>query len=570
MIGSMYGHSDHPDGRPATLSAELDAHVSALLKRVPRHGLRLVIDEIDRMSGGNSAMGRRLKAALIERFNQLRPHKARRLFTGLFEPILIDDPILVRAVDPVPGLLLRADAGGVWVALNQLAIPDLLLEVQARLDELSQDMIIDKVLEGAEALTMRERMRAAAAAFLVSLPSRRRVLDSFLQAANRAALKEAKNRFPDLVHKSQITPLQLSFIADVLNHSAVLLPEIETFRKIVEKPPRNDNEIYRQAKTALVTSNKLRSLCPDLPPDHPVLNLPVLLLLNISQRFEVVTKFLSLINVSDSAEALAIGRTVTGHLVGACRTIVNTLRPLLPPPPEVGVEPPDPDIILPTAQRDLLNLALTRFEMTFRFMHTTELGEERRGSMQVREHMNDLATLLTGSMSDLAVYRASVAAFSHLGPSHDHEDVVWLLDFIRRWGLVLASQGYSSQEIYNLRDRVGEDVSRAFRQAVRSSGSGPAESQMAHLVRLNQLMRAVGGDVGRWVSAVSQNTQRIVRHYLERLDEPSDDERFVIDQCMHSIYEELDKSRFWQNPDLLDLLRIYQRRWGVGEGFEPR
>ena len=403
MSSNTGGHSNpRESGKPA-LSAELDAHVSALLKRVPRNALRIVIDEIDRMSGGDSAMGRRLKSALIERFNQLRPHKARRLFTGLFEPMLVDDPVLVRAVDPVPGLLLRADAGGVWVALNQLAIPDLLLEVQARLDEMSQDTIVDQVLESAEALAMRERMRAAAATFLMSLPSRRRVMDSFLLAANRAALKEAKNRFPDLVQKSQITPLQLSFIADVLNHNQVVLQEIETFRKVIEKQPRNDNEIYRQAKTAVTTGKKLRTLCPDLPPDHPMLNLPVLLLLNIHQRFDVVTKFLSLLTASDGAEALAIGRTVTGHLVGACRTIVETLKPMLPPPPEVGVDPPDPDILLLPSARVLLNLALTRFEQAFHFTHTIELTEERRGSMQVREHMNDLATLLTGPIADLAV-----------------------------------------------------------------------------------------------------------------------------------------------------------------------
>lgn len=546
-----------PPGDPA-----LRQQIEALVKRVPRYAIRTVIEEVERVSGANSPRALLLREVLVDHFNAMRPYKARRLFTSLFEPLLADDPILLRAVDPVPGLLLRFDMGGLWQALVQLAFPDLAIEVQSSLDALADAQILDQVLGSPAALGMRERMRTQAATFLTTLPGRRRVLDSFLEVCNRVSLHDARSRNPGLGQKISINAVHLAFVAEILVHNNRLLPELESFRAATAKSPTTDNEIYRQARAALNAQKKLRASCEGLTPDHPVLHLPALILLNNLQRFDVINKYMALLPAHAEWELLVLGRASTGHLVGACRTMVEVLKALLPPPAVVGESLPEPELVVSEAARQLLDVALERFDQTLHLLQKAEFASERRSSMHLREHMNDLAATLTGPVAALASQRAEMAALSRLRPSPDHADVLWMLDFLCRWGRVLSSVGYASQEVENLRVRVGQDVERAFQQALRFRENDTLESRMEHLVRLNQILHSVGSDIGAWVSAVSQNMQQIINYYLYRIDEPTEEELYVIHACIESIRSELGKSRFWQSPELVALVREYDARWG--------
>ncbi|HYD29540.1 MAG TPA: hypothetical protein VEB64_01570 [Azospirillaceae bacterium] len=545
----------------------MEEQVNDLLSHLPRTAIRAAIDEIDRSGGSRSEKGSRLKGALVHHFNHLRPHKARRLFTSLFEPLLTDDLVLFRAVDWVPGLVQRADIGGLWHAMAQMGFPELALAVQREVDRLSGDRILDEVLADAEALALRERMRTEAAGYLTGLPFRRRVLDSFLQMANRAGLKEARSKLPELERKAAIDPALVEFIAQVLAHDARLLPVIETFKKSIGGDPATDPEQTRQARVAHATCQHLKAEFGNLPADSPVIWLPVLLLLNNLRRFGVVAKYLSQFASLDGPDQVVLGRALTSHLVAACRTMADELKQLIPPPDaDADGTPP---LVVSTPMRARLEESLLRFDRAIHLLHLGDGSAERRSAMQLKEHLGDIAALLTGPVLDLVERQAIVASGMRIGMPQVNENLLWLLNFLWRWGKVLVSVGYSNQEIENLKSRIGEDIERAFRAALRFNDSDNLENRMAHLVRLNQIMRSFDADIGPWISAVSVNVQKIVRHYLGRRQHPSFDERFVIETCIRAIREELDRNRYWQLPELVELVRLYDQRTGGGPNGVP-
>lgn len=536
----------------------MEQQVSDLLTRMPRTAIRAAINEIERSGGGQTEKGTRLKGVLVSYFNHLRPHKARRLFTTLFEPLLADDPLLFHAIDSVPGLLQRADIGGIWHALSQLAFPDLAMEVQRELDRLSQDQILDVALATPEALALRERMRAEAVAFLTVLPVKRRVLDSFLQIANRAALKEAKTRQADLEQKAAVDLSMVTFVTEVLVHNDRVIRDIETFRKSVANEPESEPEKMRQARVAHALCQQFKTHIEGVAADSPVRYLPLLIQLNNLRRFDVVGKYLSHLATIDGPDQVVIARAVTGHLVGACRTMVAQLKELVSPSSAEHT----PTLEVPTAMRTLLEEALLRFDRAINLLHLGDGANERRTIMQLKEHLGDISALLIGPVLDRVERQAIIAASMRVGGPEADDPLRWLLNFLWRWGKVLVSVGYSNQEIENLKFRIGEDVERAYRAALRFSDADNLETRMGHLVRLNQIMRSFDADIGPWISAVSASMQKIVRHYLDRTRPPTDDERFVIETCIRAIQEELEKSRYWQATDLVDLVRLYgQRRW---------
>ncbi len=152
----------------------------------------------------------RVKHTFIEYLNKRRPQRARRLFTDLFEPILIGDAVLLRARRMIPGAIQRVDAAGLWVALNRTGFADVAARVQHRLDEMAATALLDDVFQDPEALELRGRLRNEAVRVLAAHLTDARALSGFLEALNHKRLTEARRQ---ALYLGGVAPADASFHA---------------------------------------------------------------------------------------------------------------------------------------------------------------------------------------------------------------------------------------------------------------------------------------------------------------------------------------------------------------------
>jgi hypothetical protein len=549
------------DGEGSPQNAQLRKQVDELVNRVPKYALRAVIDEIDSTNAQNGSRAQALRDALVEQFNKLRPFKARRLFTGLFEPLLIDDAILYRARDPIPGLLQRVDMGGMWHALTRFAFPETAMRVQERLDMMSQEELLDRVLVSADAMVMRSLMRDEAVRFLTQALKTRRTAEEFLIVANREALRDARQRSPHLTHKAPIDVTQLAFVRSVLEENEAVLPLMEQMRQDLSDTPSSGDsaaaEVDGQAAIVVGFMRGMRTACPNRGIEDPVTWLPPLLVLNVKRRYDVVLRYVREYGGPAVSDSHPLHQAVFGHFSACCSAINDLIRAVFG---EMSVS--DGHVLsLSRPVRETLDEARRRFDQSLTAMSAGGLMATRLIGPRVRALLGEVTRLLIVTVLPVVVERTHAAAVARNAPAPDHDEVVWLLEFVWAWGATLSGVGYASPEIATAKTRIVEDAGLAFIQATKAEDDDETlPARMQHIIRINRLLGALGADLAPWVSAMSQGLQRVVRHYLEGAAEISPEAQFVIDCLIGAIRVELGRSRHWQSADLVGLLRLYEAR----------
>lgn len=544
------------DQRDDKIDLAVQRQVNELLARLPRYAIRAVIDEIDSAHASEGSKASLVRGALVEHFNKLRPHKARRLFTTLFEPLLTDDLVLMRSRDPVPALIQRVDMGGIWHALSRLAFPQLAAETQKILDQMSHHHLLDKVLVSEPALMLRDRMRTDAVAFLNSLSKNRGALDQFLAMANEIALNDARSRTIHLSEKLRIDARMLAFLVDVLIHNERLIPSAENFKARVARigPTPSEQETYLQH--IATGTNELRYLIPELPKDHLIFSLPPLIALTNLHRYDVTLRYMR--EYGMEAGGGFVVEALVAHFVAACCTISDVLGAMFEVPRDQRLEAPT--ISLSKQVRSLLTDALDRFERTLTALNTIGLLSNRRSMLKIKEYWNETAKVLTGRITPVLAERAAAAAMSRHGPTMDHEDLIWLLSYLWRWSKVIADIGYASAEVLNLRSRIVDDIQFAFGKAIKFDDLESLDGRMDHFVRLNQILSCLEANLGPWISAVSHGMLKVARHILHQGRALGPDERFIIDRYVEAVREELFRNRAWKSPELVELLKLHDVR----------
>ena len=553
----MTKHPENGEGSPRT--ANLRKQVDDLVSRVPKYALRAVIDEIDSTNAQNSARAQTLRDALVGQFNKLRPFKARRLFTGLFEPLLVDDPILYRARDPVPGLIQRVDMGGLWHALARFAFAETAMRVQERLDLMSENDLLDRVLVSPDAMVMRALMRDEAVDYLAQALKSRRIAEEFLIVANHEALRDARQRSPHLTHKAPIDLAQLAFIRSVMQESEAVLPLLESVRQDLSDTPSGGDaapaEVDGQAAIIVGFMRGMRTACPNRDIEDPVAWLPPLLALNVKRRYDVVLRYVREYGGPGIGDNHPLHQALFGHFSACCSAITDLIRAVFG---EVSAGD-GYALTLSRPVRDTLDEARRRFAQSLNAMSAGGLMANRLIGPRVRALLADVTRLLTTTVLPVVIERTHAAAAARYDPAPDQDDVVWLLEFVWAWGATLGTVGYASPEIASAKARIVDDAGIAFIQATKAEDDDETlPARMQHIIRINRLLGALGTDVTPWVSAVSRGLLRVVRHYLEGSAEITSEAQFIIDRLIGAIRVELGRSRNWQAAELVDLLKLYE------------
>lgn len=545
---------------PVLFRRKMDEVVAA----IPLHAIRPVLDAIDGAAGTNGERARHLRDALVEHFNRLRPMKARRLFTGLFEPFLVDDPVLYRAPSGVPALLQRVDMGGLWAALSQMAFPGLAAEVQCRLDDLARDSILDTVLTGPEALRLRDDMRRAAADFLVTLERDFRLSSRFLILANDEAEHDARLRTHYLNRKTPIDAEMLGFVRAVLENNAGLLPLAERIRRDMDQVTATapSPSVEEEGLAALMVgyARRVRDLGPAFrDQSRPLAWIAPLYALNVRGRADVFQRYVREHGGTGIDDQHPLRRTLLAHFGSACTTIREVVDGLFG-----DIDMLDGGVLsLNRPARDLLATAVERFERTLAAVSGIGLLANRTSGPAIRAQLAEVTRRLTQMILPALAVRLQSAmnARGHAAP--DHDDVLWLLGLVWHWGRNLGTVGYASPEIKSLRMFALEQGRVAFLQAMQVGDGDGAEGRMAHLLRIRRLVSAIGEDITPWITPASPGLHRVVHTYLDSRDTIGAEEWVVIDGFAQTLRVELNRSRNWKSADHVATLRLHEERRGL-------
>jgi hypothetical protein len=553
----------------ATAAAGVDAidssafrrQMDEVVSRIPMHAIRSVLDAVEGTASPNGERARHLRDALVEHFNRLRPMKARRLFTSLFEPFLVDDPILYRSPESVPALIQRVDMGGIWAALARYAFPGLAAEVQSRLDAMARESMLDAVLASPDAMVMRELMRREALDFLYAMAGDRKLTDRFLALANDEARHDAGLRTQYLGRKAPIDGDLLGFVRALLEHNEVLVPLTERMRRDIEEMQgagdSRSAEVDCQSALMVGFVRRVRDLGLPFRDQSQVLAwFAPLYGLNVKRRYDVFLRHVREHGGPAVRESHPLLRALLCHFQAACTTIREVVDGMFG---DIDIQ--DGGVLsAPAPTRALLGEAVERFDRALTALSGTGFLASRSTGPALRAELAAVSRDLTGTVMPALAARLQAAMTARHAPVPDHEDIVWLLELVWRWGRYLGNAGYANPELKSLRLYAVETGRLAFLQAMKAEPHEKPAHRMAHLLRIRRLMAAMGETVDGWISPVSQGLHRVVHSYLEAVGEIADDEWSVIDAFVTSVRGELSRSRNWQSADFVDILRLHEGR----------
>lgn len=557
-------------------AAAFRRQMDEVVARIPMHAIRSVLDAVEGAPSPNGERARHLRDALVDHFNRLRPMKARRLFTSLFEPFLVDDQILYRSPESVPALIQRVDMGGIWSALTRYAFPGLAAEVQSRLDAMAREAMLDAVLASPDAMVMRELMRKEALDFLYAMAGDRKLTDRFLALANEEAHHDARLRTQYLGRKAPIDGDLLGFVRALLEHNEVLVPLTERMRRDFDEmrmgdmqgagDPRsaspNPAEVDCQSALMVGFVRRVRDLgLPFRDQSQMLAWFAPLYGLNVKRRYDVFLRHVREHGGPAVRESHPLLRALLCHFNAACTTIREVVDGMFG-----DMEIQDGGVLsAPAPTRALLHEAVERFDRALTALSGTGFLASRSTGPTLRAELAAVSRELTGTVMPALAARLQAAMNARHAPVPDHEDIVWLLELVWRWGRYLGNAGYANPELKSLRLYAVETGRLAFIQAMKAEPQEKPAHRMAHLLRIRRLMTAMGETVDGWISPVSQGLHRVVFCYLEDVGEIADDEWAVIDAFVASVRSELSRSRNWQSADFVDILRLHEgRRRGEG------
>lgn len=547
-------------------SSAFRRQMDEVVSRIPMHAIRSVLDAVEGAASPNGERARHLRDALVEHFNRLRPMKARRLFTSLFEPFLVDDPILYRSPESVPALIQRVDMGGIWAALACYAFPGLAAEVQSRLDAMAREAMLDAVLASPDAMVMRELMRKEALDFLYAMAGDRKLTDRFLAMANDEARHDAGLRTQYLGRKAPIDGDLLGFVRALLEHNDVLVPLTERMRRDIDEMRMGDMQGTSDPRSAEVDCQsalmvgfvrRVRDLGLPFRDQSQVLAwFAPLYGLNVKRRYDVFLRHVREHGGPAVRESHPLLRALLCHFQAACTTIREVVDGMFG---DMDIQ--DGGVLsAPAPTRTLLGEAVERFDRALTALSGTGFLASRSTGPALRAELAAVSRDLTGTVMPALAARLQAAMNARHAPVPDHEDIVWLLELVWRWGRYLGNAGYANPELKSLRLYAVETGRLAFLQAMKADPHEKPAHRMAHMLRIRRLMAAMGETVDGWISPVSQGLHRVVHSYLEAVEEIAAEEWAVIDAFVGSVRSELSRSRNWQSADFVDILRLHEGR----------
>ncbi|MBI1206050.1 MAG: hypothetical protein GC191_02045 [Azospirillum sp.] len=533
----------------------LKDQVLELVTKLPPSSVSEVYRQIRRSGDASAEKVDLVRQAVVQYLNTSRPHRAQRLFTELFAPFLVSDPVLLRASSWIPGVIQRLDLACVWAVLGRQAFRTLTAETQRALDRLVGDQMMDEVFQSAEALALQNRMRLAAIRYLDEICVTPEAFDGFLAGFNRIRHVEARKSLPAITEIANDDHGFVETIRDILVYRKMFEPYLNATLNGLRDGPRSDLEASRRADALVAQVEELRAMLEGSGRRTRFHLMLALSVINVGRRYDVAALYLRRID-GESEEAVAVTAAMVGHYLACCQAIIEFLTAAL----RITERLADESLQFGEERRHELEAALGRLTDLVQAVAACGLCEDPRTQEMIRLAWERLSTFIAKRVAPLAMRRASAAMSARQQGADDHDEVAWLLDFLARWLQLLRLRGDAPGSLADLPVGFGQDLRLAVQQAIRVEPKEPLEGRLAHLLRLDRLAAPFRYRLAPLLSLSSQNVVKILMDRLGRPAPLEGRERVLISEVVDAARKDVDRSRNWKSPELVDLIEAADTR----------
>lgn len=528
---------------------DIRARINDLVARLPASLVYSLLSEIEDMEEQPPDRLRLVRRFVVEHLNRQRVQRARRLFTTLFDPVLIDDPVLYHAGLPVPGMLQRADAGALWEVLSHDGFPLLAVEAQETLDKAACDEPLDRVMRSPLAESLRARMRDAALRHLDSVHTTPKTMSAFLAALSRSRLRRQAMAQTAVERPPSFDPETLRLARQVLAAGdrplALVLERLD--RLPASDTPRGWQDTANTLTEDVAALNDQGA--------ETVSHLLPLLAVHRRRMYGAAALYVTDHGVP-SPQGAPVAAALTAHFVGACRAQAALLARALALQERLPGTPIHPA----PKDRDAIGALHQRIEDMMAAVRAGTLMEDRHTEPAFSLAWNALDKAVTGRVAEVALERAAVAAGARRAFPTDGAETLWLLGFIAAFGATAQRFALSTLELGQWRDTFLDEMHANLNRALKIGPDDSLDGRMEHILRINRLCGIFGQRVSAWIGPTSQTMVRLITHRIQTGAALDAEEEMLIADFLETARTELGRSRYWKSEDLMQLVELLEQR----------
>lgn len=542
---------DRPRMFDASDDSSLRDKINELVARLPANLVYNLLSEIEGMDGEAPERIQLVRQYVIEHLNRQRTNRARRLFTTLFESVMIDDDVLYHAGVAVPGMVQRLDVGALWELLSRDAFPLLAVEAQEKLDEMARTEVLDRALRSPAALELMERMRVAAVRHLDSVLASRKTLDDALAALSRNRPRRTRLMSAFLEKAPHFEAGTVQTMRDILAHADGPMAQIADKLKAFPAPSANAWERERAA-------DRLMSAVDDLTErfreNAAVAHMLPLSVINVRRYYGAAALYIRQAGI-DPGRGNAVSDALTAHFLATTRALTAALSTVLKLNERVPGSPIRPSV----KEKARIEGMMQRLALLIEAVTASGLMEDRRSEPTFRNAWGAASRVIVSRVAAIGMERAGQVAASRRHAVVDHEDVIWLVRLLWAWQDRTRDFGYETFELAKWRETLLEEMRANVEKAMKFEESDSLDERMEHLLRINGVSTVFGHRVSRWIPTTSHNMTRLVSHRLEHGTDLGSDEQEIIDDLIATAKTEVGKSRYWKSNELVDLIELSEK-----------
>ncbi len=528
--------------------------INALVERLPARLVHSLLSEIEGMDAGPAGRVQLVRQYVIDHLNRQRTNRARRLFTTLFEPFLIDDEALYHAGVAMPGMVQRVDVGALWDVLSRDAFPVLAVEAQEKLDGMARAEVIDRALRSPAAAALKERMRVAAVRHLDAVLTSRKAVDETLAALSRDRPRRTRLLSAFLDKTPPVEGATLLLMRDLLANAdgpARLVAErLEGFSAAA--PTRRERDRMADALTEAAAD-----LAGRTPGGAVFTHLLPLAVLNVARNYAVAALHIRQSGV-DPGRGNPVTEALTAHFLGTTRALGAALTVIL----KLNERVPGSAIRPSAREKARIEGLLQRLAQLIEAVTLSGLLEDRRSAPAFRNAWQAAGRIVGTRVAAVAMERSGQAAAARRQPVIDQGDAVWLNRLLWSWQGLGRDLGDETGDLVKWRDALLEEMRANVEKAMKFEDGDPLDERMEHLLRINELSTVFGQRISGWIPATSRNMTLLLTHRLERGPAASPEERAIIDDLVATARTEIGKSRYWKSHELADLVALSDKTRG--------
>lgn len=540
-----------PDERSATDAGSVEQALQPLVEELPPAAVRKILSHVcvDSMPGQTEGQAQRLDAVrsyLIGELNRRRPNRVQRLFMSLFEPVLVTDPVLLRAAGPVYGVFQRGDIAALFTHLREVALSPQVNEAEQFLTAQIQKTLIDDILRMEETASYLEKLRSAAVGYLADVVRNPAKLGKLVAAVNgirgRAAAAQGGG-------SAQLAPFDRQNVVQVqvfLKHADLLCA---TASKVLDAW---DAEVKRTAQpeaAAETVADMLAATRGDLERtagSARAAALIPLVLVHQRQAHGIVPAYLARMTVSPE-ERTALATAVLGHLTGAARTFEDDFSRTLALAQRRATRDDASALPLPVVAHDD-RAALEG--LLDRVVRTAAVLRGLTGVAEVRQalagHWAQLRQLFADLSDGVVLPRLEAQLARCAETPADHATVLWVCRLIGSWYRTMAETGETRQALEVWLEQLQTAVLEGLRGLLVRDDRVPAVAAMRFLVRLDDLLGTVDGCLLEHLSMASEVLPALLEQRLRAGEPLTPAETRLLKGVVAMARDEVKASRYWK------------------------